>query len=363
MDVLVLRLLLDASFFMSVFNPLISGSNVVFKFGLTTILGAWLVWIAINWKKKDLAGRVQDIAFGQLKILAVVHVYEVAMLGLTRWQEVCGTYLACFVVIMILFLRAGRLTGAHQEKKRFWGANSLEMLVVLVVALVMSSQVVRSAAWGMIGGFYKVMILPVLMLIINVMQMVLMLLEPLIAALFDNVEFENHEVEVDNRTAMDFLDLTGTEGMGEAPLWSKILGIAIVAVVLAIVFYFLFKKFSVEGSGRNRDIRGEVKKSTLGAGERPVSKKRSFFEEKSVRYYYRKFLDLCRKNGMQPETLQVTTEMMQQIAEERWGDEANVGELTELYREVRYGGRQDEEPERKTAKELFRNVKNVAAGR
>ena len=56
----------------------------------------------------------------------------------------------------------------------------------------------------------------------------------------------------------------------------------------------------------------------------------------------------------------VTTEMMRIIAGESWGDEASVDEFTNLYRDVRYGGQKDEEPERKTAKALFKKMKNIA---
>ena len=79
-----------------------------------------------------------------------------------------------------------------------------------------------------------------------------------------------------------------------------------------------------------------------------------------MRYYYRKFLTLCRKHGLEPESEMVTTEMMRTIAAESWGDEESVDEFTNLYRDVRYGDRKDEESERKTAKALFKTLKGLA---
>ncbi|MBQ2250671.1 MAG: hypothetical protein II327_03455, partial [Lachnospiraceae bacterium] len=67
-----------------------------------------------------------------------------------------------------------------------------------------------------------------------------------------------------------------------------------------------------------------------------------------------------RKLGLEPESEMVTTEMMRTIAVESWGDEESVDEFTNLYRDVRYGGRKDEEPERKTAKGLFKTLKGLA---
>lgn len=360
MDVLMLRLLLDGSFFLAVFSPMLSGSNQLLRWGLTTILAAWLVWILLNWKKKDLEGRIQDVALTEVKILAVIQVYELVIMGFAGWQEKCAPFVAFFAVVAILFLRAGRLVGGSQEKKRFWGANGVELAMVLGATVVLSSDFVKNAAWKLLGGFYMNLIFPILMVFLNLLQIVFMILEPLISALFSDVEFAEYEVEVDNRTGQDFLQLTGNEALAETPLWAKIAGAAIVVVILALVFYFLYKKLSVEGSGRDRKIKGEVKKSTLGASDRGAVKKRSFFEDKNVRYYYRRFLEHCRKNGLWPESAMVTSEMMQKIAVENWGEEVAVDELTTLYRDVRYGGRTDVEADRKTAKTLVKKIKASA---
>ncbi len=360
MDVLILRLLLDASFFMAIFNPLISGDNPAIRWGLTAVLAAWLVWIVMNWKKKDLEGRIQDIALTEAKALAVIQIYEVVLQGFADWQKTCAPYVAIFVVAAILFLRAGRLVGGSQEKRKFWSSNGVELFLIVGSAMILSSEAVKGFAWKMLGDFYMTLVLPVLMVFLNLLQAVFMLLEPFIAALFSNVEFAEYEVEVDNRTGQDFLQLTGNETLAETPLWAKAAGIVIVALIFAVIFYFLYQKLSVSGSGRDRKIQGEVKKSTIAAGERKMVKKPSFFDEKNVRYYYRKFLVLCRKHGLEPESEMVTTEMMRTIAVESWGDEESVDEFTNLYRDVRYGGQTDEEPERKTAKALYKKMKSTA---
>ena len=360
MDVLVLRLLLDASFFLAVFNPLISGDNRFLKIGLLAILGVWLGWIVMNWKKKDLEGRVQDIALTEAKILAVLQIYELVIQGFEKWQRLCAPFIVAFIVVAILFLRAGRLVGGSQEKQKFWGANFVELALILGAVAVLASNVVKAFAWKVLGQFYMKLVLPVLMVFLNVFQAILMLLEPYIAAIFSGVEFAEYEVEVDNRTGQDFLQLTGNEVLAETPLWAKIVGIAVVILIFALIFYFLYKKLSVSGSGSERKIQGEIKKSTLAAGERRETKRNSFFEEKNVRYYYRKFLTLCRKKGLEPECSMVTTEMMRQIAVESWGEEDSMDAFTGLYRDVRYGGQKDEENEKRQAKELWKTMKQAA---
>ena len=363
MDVLVLRLMLDISFFLSVFMPLIAGGKMLIKWGLLAVLGMWIVWLSINWKKKDMAGIVQDTVFSEIKILAVIQVYEIVIQGFAKWQEQCAPFVFFFAVVAILLLRVGRLETGNQQKGRFWGANSVEFLAVIGAAVFLSSEVVKKFAWSMLGGFYMKCVLPILLFFLQIFQWILMLLAPILSAIFSGVEFADYEVEVDNRTAQDFLQITGNEPLAETPLWAKALGMAVIAIVLAIFFYFLYKKLSGEGSGRDRTIKGEVKKSTLAAAERGAVKKPSLFDEKNVRYYYRKFLVLCKKHGLEPETAQVTSEMMQQIAVSNWGEEESMGELTNLYREVRYGGRKDEEPERKNAKSLYKVMKGAAEAR
>ena len=357
---MILRLILDASFFMAMFNPLISGDNQVIRWGLMVVLAVWMGWIMMNWKKKDLEGRIQDIALTEAKAMAVIQIYEVVLLGFADWQKICAPYVALFIVVAILFLRAGRLVGGSQEKRKFWGANGVELFLIVGSALILSSEAVKGLAWKLLGDFYMTLVLPVLMVFLNVLQAVFMLLEPFIAALFSDVEFAEYEVEVDNRTGQDFLQLTGNEALAETPLWAKIAGIVIVVLIFAVIFYFLYQKLSVSGSGRDRKIQGEVKKSTIAASDRKTVKKPSIFDEKNVRYYYRKFLTLCRKHGLEPESEMVTTEMMRTIAVESWGDEEAVDEFTNLYRNVRYGGQKDEEPERKTAKALFKKLKGLA---
>lgn len=360
MDVLILRLILDTSFFMAIFNPLISDNNPFMRYGLLAVLGAWLIWIVVNWKKKDLEGRVQDIALTQVKIMTVIQLYELVLNGFEEWQRICAPYVAVFIVTAILFLRAGRLIGGSQEKKKFWGSNVAELCLILGVAAVFSSEVVKGLAWALLGKFYMTLVFPVLMLFLNVFQAFLMFLAPIFSALFSGAEMPEFQVEVDNRTGQDFLQLTGNEALAETPLWVKAAGVAVVVLIFAVIFYFLYKKFAVAGSGRDRSIKGQVKKSTIGVNERRTTKKPSLFDEKNVRYYYRKFLMLCRKEGLEPEFGTVTTEIMRRIAVENWGEEESADEFTSLYRDVRYGGLKDGEPERKTAKALYKKMKGSA---
>lgn len=357
MDVLLLRLILDSSFFMAIFYPLIHERNSAVKWGLLAALAGWNIWLMVNWKKKDLEGIIHDITMKEVKILAVIQVYLLIILGFAEWQEVCAPFVTLFAVTAILFLRAGRLAGGSQEKKKFWGANGVEFAVLLTAAAVLSSDAVKAVGWKLLGGFYMKLIFPIFTALIYMVQLVLMVIGPWIAQFFSEVEFVDNGVEVDNRTGQDFLQLTGNEALVEVPAWAKLAGILLVAAGLGALLYFLYKKLSKGGSGRDRSIRGEIKKTSLAAADKTFLKKPSMFDEKNVRYYYRRFLEFCRKKDLWPESGMVTSEMMQTIVSERWDDRESMEAFTNLYRDVRYGGRNDGEPERATAKTLLKKIK------
>lgn len=361
MDVLVLRLLMDASFFMAIFNPLIAGEHAMLRWSLLAVLAVWMIWLVGNWKKKDLEGRVQDVAFMELKAMVVIQVYEVVLQGITKWQNRCAPYVVVFVVAAILFLRAGRLIGGSQEKRKFWGANGAELFLIFAGVLVLSSEFMKSMAWKLVSGVYMSVILPILMLFLNLLQLVFMLLEPLFALLLSGVDTPENEVQLSTNFSMELRDLVAEEGLAETPLWVKIVGAVVLIVIFGIIFFFMYKKLSVEGSGKNRDIQGQVKKTALTAAERKAEKRHSMFEEKNVRHYYRKFSELCRKYCVQPEHRVMTTELIREITVANWGEEESIDQLTELYRDVRYGGRSDGDEEKKTARSIFKKMKDVAS--
>ena len=355
---MILRLLLDGSFFLAVFNPLITGKNPVMRWGLLAILAVWLVWIVLNWKKRDLEGRIHDMALIEVKILAVIQICSLVLLGFKGWQEKCAPFVALFAVAAILFLRAGRLVGGSQEKMKFWGANGIEFVLILGVAAVFSSNFVKAAVWKLLGGVYMKLVFPILMVFLNLFQMFLMVVGPFIASFFSKVEFAENGIDVDNRTGQDFLQLTGNEPLVETPMWAKIAGVVLVAMALGALLYFMYRKLSGAGSGRDRRIRGEVKKSTIGDKDKKAVQKHSLFEEKNVRYYYRKFLGHCKKHHLWPESSMVTSEIMRMIIVETLGEEEDVDQLTCLYRDVRYGGKNDGEEERKLAKEWMKRIRS-----
>lgn len=365
MDVLVFRILMDGSFFLAIFSPLILMGIPIVKFGLLAVLAAWVLWLFANWKSRNLAESVQDVVFLELKILAVIQIFEMLILGITGWKERCAPFLVLFAVTAIVLLRAGRLAGGTADtgtggRGRFWGVSGLEIAAVLFAALILSSGFVTGAAAGLIGKLYSYVILPILLLLLNVLAGILWILAPIFSAIFSKVENRQNDVEVNNATGQMTLGLDGTEAV-HTPMFLKVLGVILILLVLFLFFRFLYRRLSEAGSGRDRRNAGTVTRSSLPASERKKGRRKLFDDEKNVRYYYRKFLSLCGKYGLIPEEGAVTTEVLHQMAADCWKDEEEtLGEMRNLYLEVRYGGREDDDSDRKRAKELYKEVKERA---
>lgn len=365
MDVLLFRILMDGSFFLAIFSPLILMGIPVIKFGLLAVLASWILWLLINRKSRDLAGGVQDIAFLEMKVLAVIQVFELFILGINGWKEQCAPFLVLFAVSAIVLLRAGRLAGGNSDsgtggRGRFWGVSGLEIAAVIFAALILSSGFVTGTAVGLIGKLYSCIVLPVLLLFLKILAGILWILAPIFSAIFSGVGNQQYEVEVNNATGQMALGLDGTEEVS-TPFMLKVLGIALVLLVLFLFFRFLYRRLSVSGNGGDRRNAGTVTRRSLPASERKMGRRIIFDGEKNVRYYYRKFLALCRKYGLIPEEGAVTTEAVHRMAADCWkGEEETLEELRNLYLEVRYGGRKDGDSDRKRAKELYKEVKERA---
>lgn len=360
MDVLIMRILMDCSFYLSVFMPLMQKGIPGLKQGLTILLAAWIAYVIRNWTARDFAGGVQDVAFLEGKVLAVIQVFELVILGVNGWQELCVPYVIAFVVTAIMLLRAGRLHMGIQEKGHFWSVNGLEFLALLGTLFVVTSDAAKKLVIGGLGIFYGKLILPVLLLFLKILEKILWFLWPFLTAIFSKVEIDGEYVQIDNSTAQDLLTLDGSE-MKAAPGYLKVIGAVFAAAALILFFRFMCRKLSEAGSGKDRGNRGEVRRSTMSAAERKKTSGNFFDGEKNVRYYYRRFLELCRKHGIDPDDGIVTTETMYRMAADCWKEEeVYLKDLRSVYLDVRYGGKKDEEPDRKLAKTLYKRIKDVA---
>ena len=174
-----------------------------------------------------------------------------------------------------------------------------------------------------------------------------------IAALFPNVSPEFHgslsQVEENTQASLGFSDMSG-----EASGSMQFLGWAIGAIVLLLIFYWLYRHFTAMGRLRQHRPGGTITYSRADKRPPQTKEKESFWEKKTIRYYYRKFLWLCRKKGLTVSD-RMTTDQFYLQAKAHWSENL-LAEFHWRYRQVRYGAHQETQEERKRAKELWKEL-------
>lgn len=351
MAVMFLKLVTDLFWYLAAMMPVIISVPFAAEVILTLIPCIYGIWLILNRKKQDFSENCQDVFLFESKVLAVISLFELMILGLARWQRQCGPFLIGFLVTGILLLRVSRVSERDQKKAGFWGWNGLSMLPVLAAALLLASGAVRRSVWFLIGGIYQNLILPVILGMLRLLIVALAAAAPLFAGLFPELSrIEAEMVVIDTETKVDFEAFEGTE----TPLFLKVIGVLLLALAAAGICYLLYKRITAANGPRDRREQGEIHKSGLSAKEqRGIG--RQFSREKNVRYYYRKFLRLCRARGISLER-SMTSEEIQHLAVRYWSKE-EVSELRKLYCETRYGGVDDKGERRQRAKELYGKMK------
>lgn len=355
MTVLILKLITDVFWYLAAMMPVISSVPAAAGVVFLAVPCVYAAWMMIFGRNRDFSGNCQDTFLFEGKVLAAVGFFELVILGLNSWQKQCGPFVLGFLLAGILLLRICRVTGA-QSQVRFLELNGLSMLPVLAAAVVLASKTVRGAAAALIGGVYQKLILPVLLGILKLFLTVLQALAPLFSFVFPGLTEISSDMEtvvLDTDSKVDFGELYPIE----IPIYLKVIGILILGAMLAVLFYALYKRITGAGGDGGRPPVSEIKRSRLSPEERREQGAGLFGREKNVRYYYRKFLHLCREKGMEV-GISSTSEEIERRAAGYW-PEQELSELGRLYRQVRYGNRKDGSKERQAAREIYRKLKDT----
>lgn len=356
MDMLVLKVLTDGSLYLAVFMPFFVSAPAAGKAGLSAILATWMIWLFFNWEKKGLEGTVSRAVFLELKLLAAAMVFEMTFMGLTAWKQQCAPFAIGFLVGSILLLRGSRLRGSGQKRGVFWGANGLELFSMVLGAVVLSWEPVTRGFLGLLGTLYKTLLLPVIEAFLTAFIKVLMWLAKHLAFLFPGMP---KRIEMDGKISFDGGKLPdlGAAETGQIPFAVKILGVAVLAFAVFLFFRFLFRRLSESGGKAKMYAKGEVKQSFLAAEDRRRFGRGLFDRERNVRHYYRKYLGLCMRSGLDMENHGVTSEQVHERAVGLWGMEEELTAFRTMYLRIRYGKKKESGSERAKAREIYKKVK------
>lgn len=159
-----------------------------------------------------------------------------------------------------------------------------------------------------------------------------------------------HPVEISDWSLAEWA--AETTETGQAPAILRLLGRLLPVLFLLILLYFLYRKLTDMGNRSGEKIYGTVERSGIPAEKRPSGRILGLFEKRNVRYYYRRFLLLCRKRGIViPDS--ATSRRIEENAQALWPGK-ELFRFHEIYRNVRYGEYPETEREVKEARELYR---------
>lgn len=352
----LLRIATDILFYLAVFIPVIQNGPLAVRILLAAVPVAWAVWVRLNWKQRDFMKALRDHFSLQIKLLAVLTPVELFLMGLDQWTKSNAPMMVLFIVVGILALKTGRISEGSQGKGVFWIVCGLEMLMVVAAVSVFSSDAFTGGILTLLGKGYQVLILPIVLFLLQGMIAVLEFIWPYVMAVFSQheVKFQAEENLTIGSGEFD-LELKQAERVAGADVL-KAMGIIIAIALVVLFLWYLYRKFSNVSSERERRVMGTVSYSSLSPAETQNEKKSLFGGERNVRHYYRKFMELCKKQGGWKQGI-VTTGHIHETAKDYWSDEESLKKLRGLYLDVRYGGRQDGAEEKKRAKEIYKSLK------
>jgi len=352
----LLRIATDTLFYLSVFVPLIKNGPLVARIVLALVPAAWAVWVRLNWKKKDFMDALRDHFSLQVKLLFVLTPIELFLFGLSQWTRLNAPLVVLFIAVGILALKTGRIADGNQGKGMFWIIGVLELAAVIAVVFVLSSETFTNGLLTILGKGYTTLLLPIVLFLLQGMIGILEFVWPYVMAVFSQheVKFQADESFTIGTGELD-LELKQAERVAGADAL-KAMGIILAIAVVVLFLRYLYRKFSQVSAERERRIVGSISQSSLTPQEMKREKQPLFGGERNVRYYYRKFMELCKKQGGWDKGIS-TTEHIHQSALKYWKDEETLQSLRGLYLGVRYGGKEDGSEERKNAKEMYKRLK------
>ena len=352
----LLRVATDILFYLAVFIPVMQNGPLAVRVLLAVVPVSWAVWVRLNWKQRDFMKALRDHFSLQVKLLAVLTPIELFLLGLEQWTRSNAPMVVLFIAVGILALKTGRISEGNQGKGIFWIVCGLEMLMVVAAVFVFSSDAFTGSILMLLSKGYQVLILPIVLFLLQGMITVLEFIWPYVMAIFSQheVKFQAEESFTIGSGEFD-LELKQAERVAGADVL-KAIGILIAIALVVLFLWYLYRKFSNVSAERERRVTGTISCSSLSPKESQNEKKSLFGGERNVRHYYRKFMELCKKQGGWKQGV-VTTGHIHEAAKEYWKDEESLKMLRSLYLDVRYGGREDGAEERKKVKAIYKRLK------
>ncbi|MCC8101211.1 MAG: hypothetical protein LIP11_02800 [Clostridiales bacterium] len=142
----------------------------------------------------------------------------------------------------------------------------------------------------------------------------------------------------------------------QTPLAVKVIGYVLIGLAAVAILYFFYRKLSGNASGWRNAAHGSIIRNNDDENARQPRQHSFLWQERNIRYYYKKILYVCAEKGLNTEH-PLTSKDVNEFAASSLGKSEESEELTHLYRTVRYGGRLENQEQKDRAKEIYRNWK------
>lgn len=289
----------------------------------------------------------------QLKILVAIvlmgYVFGIGEL-ITQYTM---PYLFIYLVSSNLLLRMLKADSETMASPSFVRFNLMTLVIVLIAAVVVSSEVVVGTVVSAVAYLYQSFVVPLVLGILSGILWVINWIYELIAGLFGlNGEIAFNEVTLEISSAQDML---GGEVIEQyiTPQWLETLGIAVVVAIVLAIFAFVLHRML---GGRKEDggdgYVTTVQSTTTAKREGRFSLLLS--PRDKVRKYYLDFMTHASKRGIEVTPATDTAQL-----EERYGPTQDTAILRERYCHARYdSSREVSKTDVAQAKQALKEIKS-----
>ncbi|MCD8014284.1 MAG: hypothetical protein LUG99_14115 [Lachnospiraceae bacterium] len=350
MALIITKALVDGIWYLAFMMPVIVGVPDAAAVILTALPFIWAAYLILWRNRRDFFSDVEGMVLFEAKVLLGIGLFELLLLGPAAWQRLCGRYVLLFLLFGVFFLRVSRVSEA-EGKGRFFGINGAYLLGTLLAAVVLASETLRDGVVYLLKTAYFQLILPLLERLIWALAYILSALVSFLSGLFPGSgtgqEMEAMELNFENSLGLEEVSDT------QVPVFLKVFGYLLLALAVAAVLYFLYRKLSGDALGWNQKAAGTLTRTQEQEQKRSTKRGGLFGGERGVRYYYRKCLAACVKKGLDMEQ-PVTSREVCDFSAQYW-ETAKAEELRNLYLEVRYGFKEENVSDKKRAKDLWQS--------
>lgn len=354
--VCLLKLAVDICWYLALIGPVCALLPRPAAWALSAVPLAYGAVFLLRRRLHPGRGFNSDVFFWECKILLASVPAEWIFLNSFHWEQ-SAFWCSLFLLLGVLLLRVCRLGESGQKDRRFWMWNAIHLGAAALVVLLGTSPLVRRILSLAGSALYSGIIVPLLQGIGSVFALVIGGIIQLLSALLPQAELQplpENFLQIPDTFGEETAEQTGWDlSWMEDILRSA--GWFLLAALAALALFFVYKKLTDAPKGGESENAFGIYKSSLPEEKGNPFPQKGGKEARTVRGYYRRFLRLCTKAGMEIGPQQSSGEIQKKAAS-LW-EEDQLSPLRELYLKARYSPEESSKGDAARAREEYRKIK------